>query len=245
MSEEEQFTSPVRQSTALPNDRIHRYGLPKPGGIVGLPSMNTHNHERDAVFHPRIAAAIVATVNLLACSSSSSSPNNAANCSNPGGPVSGAADSHCGSTVPTVDPNICATTVTPPPSDDAGAGTTEYGDTLYNSAGDDDDCKYHVSWTSTAICENANVTFSLKVTAKASGSPVTGASPDLEVFLTDTHPGLVSNQTSKETSAGNYTVGPVQFDTKGQWTVRFHLFPTGCDQPTSPHGHAAFYANVP
>jgi hypothetical protein len=229
--------------------------------------MRTHNHEHGAALRPhfcnslklipahsemrqlsnsaRIAAAIIATVNLLACSSSSSSPINAASCSNPGGAVAGPADSHCGSTVLIVEPNICATTVTPQPSDDAGAGTTEYGDTLFNSEGEDDDCKYHVSWTSTAICENANVTFSLKVTAKASGSPVTGATPDLEVFLTDTHPGLVSNQASKETSAGNYTIGPVKFDAKGQWTIRFHLFPTGCDQPTSPHGHAGFYVSVP
>jgi hypothetical protein len=145
----------------------------------------------------------------------------------------------------TVDPNICASASDVAKPDDAGAGTTEYGDTLFNAEGDDDDCKYHVAWTSTAICENTNVTFGLKVTAKVNGSPVTGATPDLEVYLTDTHPGLVSNQASQETSPGNYTIGPVQFDTKGQCTVRFHLFPTGCDQPTSPHGHAAFYVNVP
>jgi len=158
--------------------------------------------------------------------------------------VSGAADDHCGTTVLTVDANICATAVDTQP-DDAGASAPEYGDTLFNAEGDDDDCKYRVSWTSTPICENANVTFNLKLTAKASGSPVTGAAPNLEVFLNDTHPGLVSNQVSQETSAGNYSIGPVQFDTKGQWTARFHLFATGCDQPTSPHGHAAFFVNVP
>ena len=116
---------------------------------------------------------------------------------------------------------------------------------MNNAEGDDDDCKYHVSWTSSAICENANVTFNVKITAKVDGSPVTGAGPDLEVFLNLTHPGLVSNQKSQEISAGNYSIGPVQFDESGQWTIRFHIFPTGCDQPTSPHGHAAFYLNVP
>lgn len=116
---------------------------------------------------------------------------------------------------------------------------------MYSTEGDDDDCKYHVAWSSTAICENADVTFNLQILAKATGTLVTGADPDLEVFLDLTHPGLVSNQKTQEISAGNYSIGPIQFDAPGQWTVRFHIFPTGCDQPTSPHGHAAFYVNVP
>jgi hypothetical protein len=126
-----------------------------------------------------------------------------------------------------------------------GMDMSEYGDTLFNTEGDDDDCKYHLVWSSTAVCENADVTFRVKVTAKADGSPVTGAAPSVEVFLNTTHPGQVSGQNAQETSPGNYSIGPVQFDTKGQWTVRFHLFPTGCDDPASPHGHAAFYVNVP
>lgn len=221
--------------------------------------MNLSNHEEIEACFPRsasraksqpsvlgrIAAVVVATLVCLGCSSSSNSPTNAANCSNPGGAVAGPADNHCGSTVLIVDPNICATAVDTQPADDAGADTTEYGDTLYNAEGDDDDCKYHVTWTATAICENANVTFNVKLTAKTSGAAVTGADPDIESFLTVTHPGLVSNQKSQEPSAGNYSIGPVQFDAPGQWTVRFHFFPTGCDQPTSPHGHAAFYVNVP
>jgi hypothetical protein len=190
------------------------------------------------------ALTMMVAASFFGCSSSSTNPTSAASCSTPGGSVSGTADSHCGSTVLIVDPNVCAS-VSDTLVTDAGADTTEYGDTLFNAEGDDDDCKYHVSWSSTAICENANVTFSLKVTTKANGSAVTGADPNLEVFLNDTHPGQVSNQATQETTPGNYTIGPVQFDAKGQWTVRFHLFPTGCDQPTSPHGHAAFYVNVP
>jgi hypothetical protein len=159
--------------------------------------------------------------------------------------VSGAADDHCGTTVLTVDPNICSTAVNTQPSDDAGADTSEYGDTMFNAEGDDDDCKYHVTWTSTAICENANVTFNAKLTKKVDGSAVTGANPDLEAYLTVTHPGLVSNQSSQETAGGNYSIGPVQFNAPGEWTVRFHFFATGCDLPTSAHGHAAFFVNVP
>ncbi len=192
-----------------------------------------------------VPAAMIALLACLGCSSSSNTPTNAANCSNPGGPVAGAADSHCGNTVLTVDPNICTMAVDTQPTDDAGTGTTDYGDTLYNAEGDDDDCKYHVTWSSTAICENANVTFNVKLTAKAGGAAVAGADPVIEAFLTVTHPGLVSSQKAQEPSPGNYSIGPVQFDAPGQWTVRFHFFETGCDEPTSPHGHAAFYVNVP
>jgi hypothetical protein len=189
-------------------------------------------------------AAAIATL-MFACSSSSNTLSNPTNCANPGAPVSGASDSHCASTTLTVDPSICASTHDAVATDDAGTETPEYGDTLFNAEGDDDDCKYHVRWTSSTICENADVTFNMNLTAKADASPVTGADPNIETFLTLTHPGLVSNQTSQEVSAGNYTIGPVKFDAKGQWTVRFHLFPTVCDEPTSPHGHASFYVNVP
>ena len=188
------------------------------------------------------AAALLACLYAIGCTSSNSP--SSATCSNPGGAVAGPADNHCGSTVLTVDPNICAT-ASDNASADTDAGAAEYGDTLYKNEGDDDDCKYHVVWSSTPICEHANVSFNLKVTAKNGGGPVTGATPVIEAFLTDTHPAQVAAQSPQETSAGNYTIGPVQFDTKGQWTVRFHLFPTGCDEPTSPHGHAAFFVNVP
>jgi len=190
-----------------------------------------------------VAAPLVATW-LFGCSSSNG-PSSPASCSVPGGAVSGPVDSHCGSTVLTVDPKICSSAGISATHDDAGAGALEYGVTLFNPEGDDDDCKYRVSWTSTSICENTNVTFNLKVTAKSDGSPVSSAEPELEVFLNDTHPGWVSSQAAQETSAGNYAFGPAKFDAKGQWTVRFHFFPMSCDEPTSPHGHAAFFVDVP
>ena len=221
---------------ARPLGRVMAFGRPGPEQSPGASTR--------LVMIGKLAAAIAAAC-LLGCSSNSSNPASAATCSSPGGPVSGPADSHCGTTVLTVDPSICAAANTPVTTDDAGADTTDYGATMFNAEGDDDDCKYHVSWTSTPICDNTNVTFNMRLTAKVDGSPVTGADPNLEVFLNLTHPGLISNQTSQETSAGNYSIGPVQFDARGQWTVRFHVFPTGCDQPTSPHGHAAFYVNVP
>jgi hypothetical protein len=120
-----------------------------------------------------------------------------------------------------------------------------YGDTMYNAEGDDDDCKYHVAWTATPICQGPEATFSVRLTAKADGSPASGANPRLEVFLSDTHPAPNTAQAARETSAGNYSVGPVRFDAAGQWTVRFHLFETCIDSADSPHGHAAFYLSVP
>jgi len=117
---------------------------------------------------------------------------------------------------------------------------------MVGSAGDDDDCKYHLEWTSTPICEGGGVTITVKVTAKADGKPVTGAAPVLDVFLTETHvaPSLGQIE-AHETEAGTYTLGPIDFDEPGRWTIRFHLFELMCDMPTSLHGHAAFYVDVP
>jgi len=119
-----------------------------------------------------------------------------------------------------------------------------YGDTMYNAGGDDDDCKYHVTWTATPVCQGPDVTFSLELVAIADGSPASGANPRLEAFLNETHPALDTDEQSRETSAGNYSVGAVQFDASGRWTVRFHFFETCSDGPDSPHGHAAFYVDV-
>ena len=40
--------------------------------------------------------------------------------------------------------------------------------------------------------------------------------------------------------------GPIQFDMPGRWLIRFHVYHTCLDLVnTSPHGHAAFFLNVP
>jgi len=128
--------------------------------------------------------------------------------------------------------------------DDGGA--EEMAATLYNSEGDDDDCKYHLKWTVSCVEENKDVTFNVTVTKKADGKPLTGGDPDLEVFLSDTHVAPNTKQTPKETSPGVYTAGPIRFDAPGKWSVRFHLRETCADiDPESPHGHAAFFVNVP
>jgi hypothetical protein len=193
---------------------------------------------------------------LAGCSSSSSADAGPA-----GGAVSGVADMHCRleNGTPIKNPvGICMTgsavdagpssgsdaaTITPP---DAGANGSDFGDPLYNTQGDDDDCKYQVSWTSTPVRRDSDVTFDLMVTRLLDGQPATGADVQVEAFLTVTHPSPSVDIVSHEPSPGHYSVGPVRFDQAGMWTVRFHFYELCSDAPEdSPHGHIAFFVQVP
>jgi hypothetical protein len=163
--------------------------------------------------------------------------------------VIGAQDSHC-TGKPTITTSQAACTATPDTGDagegDAGVGpTSDVGETMFNSEGDDDDCKYHVKWQATAVPVNSDVTFAVTTTKKADNSPLTGAEPEVEVFLDEAHPAPNSAAKTVETSPGNYTIGPVRFDAAGKWTVRFHFFDKCNDSEESPHGHAAFFVKVP
>jgi hypothetical protein len=187
-------------------------------------------------------------------------------CSAPGGAVTGAANTHCAQAdggMITQSIGACQTSV------DAGADTSldagllggDYGDTNYGSQAYDDDCKYNVSWTSTPICENADVTFTVTATMLAgtdssapkqlaAGSPLTGAAPYIEAFKIEGDGGITlappTAQTPTEMAGGKYAIGPIQFDEPGQWIIRYHFNEECSDDPEdSPHGHAAFYINVP
>ncbi len=159
-----------------------------------------------------------------------------------GGPVSGSLDTHCtlpdgGMQVQPTDPAACQF---------PGAGTADYGETMYNAEADDDDCKYHLKFTASPVYANTDVSFTVTATRKADAAPATGANVDAEVFLDDTHPAPNSNQQVTESPPGTYKVGPVRFDKAGRWTARFHLFEQCLDTVAeSPHGHAAFYVDVP
>jgi hypothetical protein len=150
------------------------------------------------------------------------------------------------------------------PGDDGGGDDScDYGATMYGLVADDDDCKYHVVWSSTPICEGApGVVFTVKATHKTDGSPLTGANPGVEAFTTSpgdwdsaaycddmsTHPSAPPGGgfwPLTEGPPGTYT-GPVQFDQSGQWTIRYHFYHNCFDVlPDSPHGHAAFHITVP
>jgi len=160
-----------------------------------------------------------------------------------GGPVSGALDTHCsegdgGVRAQVVDLSTCHASVPP--------GSPDYGPTQYNSEGNDDDCKYHVKFTGTAVRQNENVTFTVTAATLADGQPAAGANVEAEVFLNTTHPAPNSGQATTEKPGGVYDVGPIRFDASGRWTVRFHLH-QDCQDSTedSPHGHIAFYIDVP
>jgi hypothetical protein len=192
-------------------------------------------------------------------------PNTAATCPSPGGPAAGAADTHCeGVTPQAVDSASCviasddagpAEDAGPPPAPGpCGENGSDYGTTMFGTSGGDDDCKYHVSYTSSPVCENDGTYF--VVTASyltRDDAPLTGACTFAELCLNDTHPapGIDArppqgSQKVVEGPPGTYTIGPVTFDAAGQWTVRFHFNELCCDvADDSPHGHAAFFVDVP
>ena len=197
---------------------------------------------------PLMTAPIILCAGLFVLPACGDDGPSSATCDMPGGMVSGADDSHCGSTVVTVDQGACTPDMADagPGAADAGADTgDDYGDTLYGTSGDDDDCKYHVTWSSTTVCENQAVTFHVHLTAKDGGAPELGAMPYIEAFLNDTHPAPNSGATFTDKGGGDYDIGPMTFDAAGRWTVRFHFFSNCTDSETSPHGHAAFFVDVP
>jgi hypothetical protein len=131
-------------------------------------------------------------------------------------------------------------------TNDGGSGVVDVGPPMYNAEGDDDDCKYHVTWTSTAVKENAGVTFDVNIMRRMDGMPATGANVQIEAYLNTHHPTPSTDVPNSESAGGNYRIGPVVFDAPGMWTVRFHFYETCSDEPEdSPHGHAAFFVDVP
>jgi len=199
---------------------------------------------------------------ILACSSDSNdgtaSPGaggaTGATCTDGGGPVPGDTDMHCtdadGNSI--VQETTAAACMDASAGGDEGAGGASDGEeeeeqlTLFNAEGDDDDCKYHVTFGSTCVEKNKDVTLTLHANLRTDDSALAGADPEVEIYLSDTH--LAPNTHPKTTvvSDGVYTIGPVRFDQSGRWTVRFHLFETCLDaREDSPHGHVAFYVDVP
>ena len=192
-------------------------------------------------------------------------------CSGPtGGSVPGPEDDHC--TLPDGGAIVQATTaagcVAGPDAgddgDDADSGDpcpgdmNAYGAVLFNNWGSDDDCKYDVSWQSTPICEDQPVYFTVIATNRSDGSPLTGVEFDGQFVPADPRPDVVLScdhaipnspaprEPSPTVAPGTYVVGPLAFDRPGRWVFRFH-FNEECNDysPESPHGHAAFYVDVP
>lgn len=191
----------------------------------------------------RLAAVAVSAL-ALACSA----PSDRVTQGTAGGAVSGAADTHClgdaGRIAVATHPAACD-----PGPGATGADATSapaFGDTRFNHEADDDDCKYHVSWSSTPIRRAEDVSFELTASRTVDDQPAVGAAPWAEVYLDSTHPAPNTMQEGEEESPGLYRVGPIRFDAPGIWTMRYHLYSDCVDlSADSPHGHVAFYVEVP
>lgn len=188
--------------------------------------------------HGSLSRALILAPLIAGCTSAGAAATGPA-----GGAVAGPLDTHCAGKKNAVDPASCHPEAGALAADDGGV--TDFSPTMSNAEGDDDDCKYHVKWTSTPIRQNTDVTFTLTVSYLTDGKPASGADPNAEVYLDDEHPAPNTSQAAHEIAPGAYSIGPVRFDAPGKWTVRFHLFQTCDDGAGAPHGHAAFTVSVP
>jgi hypothetical protein len=231
------------------------------------------------------AASVPLAALAIVCGASCSSSSSDNTATGPvGGAVSGAQDDHCADQPDGVsDPAACLGADTgaagaadeaaggapaghAPPASAGATGTpdcnlahdADYGDTLFNASGVDDDCKYDVSWTSTPIRKGESVTFTVTATSKSSGAPLepiaaqpagAGALSRVEPYIPcdPTHLPPVSDLRAaiKDTAPGVFSVGPIVFDKSARWVVRFHFYERCVDSETSPHGHVAFFVDVP
>jgi len=134
----------------------------------------------------------------------------------------------------------------------AGAGNGDAEETYtihYGSEAADDDCKYDTSFSTTCLEVGKNVTVSLNLRQRATGNPGNGGHPDSpEIYLADKPSHISPSNAIKavESPLGTYQIGPIVFDEPGRWVIRFHYFETCSDLPAdSPHGHVAYYVDVP
>jgi hypothetical protein len=198
-----------------------------------------------------LALALAGTFVVVQGCSSDESPANPADsgtqtdggsCTGGGGPDPGMAVDHCMGTFQ--ETGMCMSA--PPDGGEEGDGGAEpEPDTNVGREADDDDCKYHVSFTNDCVLKGGTGTTFTVTLKSATGTKalVPNAKTSAEAFIGN-HPADVPD--GVETSPGVYKVGPIVFDQGGKWTVRFHFFEDCSDVPEdSPHGHAAFFINVP
>jgi hypothetical protein len=181
-----------------------------------------------------------------------------ATCTNSGGPVAGVEDTHClnseGQQI-TQEIGKCVTGADDQAAGGAGAGgagdgTDEPFEVRYSNVAQDDDCKYDVSFTNGCIEQNRPVYFTVTLKKRdAADAPATGDTPNSPEIYLESEPSHISPSfgiKAPEGPPGTYKIGPVLFDAAGRWVVRFHFFEECSDVPEdSPHGHVAFYIDVP
>ena len=194
---------------------------------------------------------------LGACSSdpaqapnTSSAPLTCTNAGHPGADV----DRHC-IAAQAVEAAACTEHVDAGPGDQSD-DACEYGTTLAATEADDDDCKYHVTWSSSDLCTgDGGVDFEVQVAEKITGAAVSiPGGLLLEVFVPKDAAATCDDDGTHaspkappmtETTPGEYQ-GRIAFDRSGPWTVRFHVHEECLDEAeTSPHGHVAFRIDLP
>jgi len=163
------------------------------------------------------------------------------------GAVAGAADDHCGTSFQVI--GACQAAAEEAEGEEHEHEEEEEHAIQFGREADDDDCKYHVAFENTCVALNQPVTFTLSLTRLMDNMPGAGTNPENpEIFLENdlTHISPSNNITATEGPAGTYEIGPVIFDRSGRWVVRWHYFENCSDIPEdSPHGHVAFYIDVP
>ena len=186
---------------------------------------------------------VVATLGV-ACSDDDSDDGGGGQCVGGEGAVEGAADDHCGTTFQVI--GACQTSVEEAKGEEHEE--EEEHAIQFGREADDDDCKYHVTFQNTCVALNQPVTFTLSLTRLMDNMPGAGTNPENpEIYLeADGHPSPSNNIRATEGPAGTYEIGPVVFDQSGRWVIRWHYFENCSDIPEdSPHGHVAFYIDVP
>lgn len=146
----------------------------------------------------------------------------------------------------TVDPAECHPDAAAEEQGDGGGDG--YPATNCGNEADDDDCKYHVKVTSTPIIKDQDVTLTVQLTNVVGGAAVSGnALKSMEQRTVEgVHIGPVeATFTETPANSGVYKTSPIKFDASGRWLIRFHIREDCADSPTSPHGHIAFFIDVP
>jgi hypothetical protein len=201
----------------------------------------------------RRGLSLLASVAALGVACSDDDGGGGGECIGGEGAVAGAADDHCVAEDGTAITQVIGICVTGGEAAEEGEehehDEAEEHPILTGREADDDDCKYHVRFENTCVARDEPVTFTLSLTRKFDGMPGAGTMPAYpEVFLAD-DPSIISlsnDITAREGPPGTYEIGPIVFHQSGRWVIRFHYFETCSDLPEdSPHGHVAFYIDVP
>jgi len=133
-----------------------------------------------------------------------------------------------------------------------------YGDPNFNDSGDDDECKYHMTWSATPIAKNQPFTITVNATNLLTGEPLdtiaaqvagkpalSRIEPSIPCQPSHLAPTAAYEAAVKQIGPGQFTVGPFSLDESGRWVIRYHFYEECLDSTTTPHAHVSFFVDVP